>query len=156
MKIELRKLAIYPRLSKETIAFNAVVYVDGEKIGHAENDGHGGETTLFWEVSPDRRAEIEATLKQLVPSEFSAYTRGTEWAIDEAVEQARSAKEAVKNDTRFKKRCAKYGTAAARFDVPGPLGKETIWIEFDKRGEAIAKDQMVSKHPTLQNWTVIA
>lgn len=156
MKVELRKLAIYPRLSKETIAFNAVVYIDGEKIGHAENDGHGGATLVFWSASSERRAEIEAALKCLVPSEFAAYTDGTEWAIDAAVDKARSEKERVKNDVSFKRRCAKYGTAAARFEVSGPFGTETIWIEFGKHDEGAAKAQMAAKHPTIQNWVVIA
>lgn len=155
MKVELKKLAIYPRLSKDTIAFNAVVYVDGEKIGHAENDGHGGETTIFWAASLPRRAEIEATLKKLVPPEFTS-ARGTEWAIDHLVEQARSEKETSKNDARFRRLCAKHGTGAARFDVPGPWGTETIWVEYVKGAEDATRTQLASKHPALQNWTVIA
>lgn len=155
MQIELKKLAIYPRLSKETTAFNAVVYVDGANVGVAENSGHGGETMIHWAVPAARRAEIETTLKKLVPTEF-ANTSGTTWAIDEAVEQQRAEKETAKTDARFRRSCAKHGTGAARFHVPGQYGGQTIWVEFVKDGESAAKAQVLAKHPSLQNWTVIA
>lgn len=44
MKVELKKLRHYPRLSKETMAFNADVYIDDEKAGTAENTGKGAPT----------------------------------------------------------------------------------------------------------------
>jgi hypothetical protein len=155
MKVELKMLAIYPRLSKDSTAFNAVVYVDGEKVGHAENDGHGGETTIYWVASLPRRAEIEATLKKLVPPEFTS-ARGTEWAIDHLVEAKRAEKETAKHDARLRRRCAKHGTGAARFDVPGPWSTATIWVEYGRGAEIATRTQMTSKHPALQNWTVIA
>jgi hypothetical protein len=34
--------------------------------------------------------------------------------------------------------------------------KETIWIEFDKVDEDATKAKMAAKHPTIQNWVVIA
>jgi hypothetical protein len=42
MKIELRKVSHYPRLSEETEAFNADLYIDGVKRATVENDGKGG------------------------------------------------------------------------------------------------------------------
>ena len=41
MKIELRRFTTNARLSQETTAFAADVWVDGKKVGYAENDGHG-------------------------------------------------------------------------------------------------------------------
>lgn len=155
MQLDLKKLAIYPRLSKDSTAFNAVVYVDGAKVGHAENDGHGGETLIYWAVPPARRAEIEAAFKALVPAEFTS-APGTAWAIDHLVEEKRAEKEVAKTDASFKRHCAKHGTSAARFDTPAEYGKQTTWIEFDKGTEADAQAQMLAKHPDLQSWTVIA
>lgn len=45
MKIELKNISIYPRMSHETTAFNASVYVNGKRLGEASNDGQGGENT---------------------------------------------------------------------------------------------------------------
>ncbi len=44
MVIELRKVQEYPRLSEETTAFSADLYIDGVKRGIAENEGKGGNT----------------------------------------------------------------------------------------------------------------
>ena len=41
MKVELKKLAIYPRLSEETTAFNADLWVDGVKVGSPRTTATG-------------------------------------------------------------------------------------------------------------------
>lgn len=155
MKVELKKLAIYPRMSEETTAFAADLWIEGAKVGFAKNDGHGGMTFVDWIVPPACRAEIETTLKARVPAEYE-FAGGVEWAVDEIVEAKRAEKETAKNDASFKRRCAKLGTGSARFDAPGEFGKETIWVEYGRGGEDAAKAQMQKKHPTLENWTVIA
>jgi hypothetical protein len=51
MKIELRKVSHYPRLSEETAAFNADLYIDGVKRGTVENEGKGGCNNVHpWQV----------------------------------------------------------------------------------------------------------
>ncbi len=65
MKIELRRFVHYPRMSEETVAFNADVYVDGVKRGTASNEGHGGPNNIQ-PLALDR--EIEAYAKTLPPS----------------------------------------------------------------------------------------
>lgn len=70
MKIELRRITHNARLSQETEAFAADIYVDGVKRGSVMNDGQGG---------PDRihphtlGTEIDTYAKTLpsVPSKFS-------------------------------------------------------------------------------------
>ena len=42
MKVTLKNVYFSERLSEETNAFTADVYVDGKKVGYAKNDGHGG------------------------------------------------------------------------------------------------------------------
>lgn len=67
MKIELRKVAHYPRLSQETDAFNADLYIDGVKRATVENDGHGGPNMVHpWQVMK----EIEAYAATLPPEEM--------------------------------------------------------------------------------------
>lgn len=67
MKIELRKVAHYPRLSQETAAFNADLYIDGVKRATVENDGHGGPNMVHpWQVGK----EIDDYAKTLPPKEM--------------------------------------------------------------------------------------
>jgi hypothetical protein len=67
MKIELRKVAHYPRLSQETAAFNADLYIDGVKRATVENDGHGGPNMVHpWQVM----TELDAYAKTLPPEEM--------------------------------------------------------------------------------------
>jgi len=64
MKIELRKVSHYPRLSRETEAFNADVYVNDVKRGTVENEGHGGPNNIDpWELG----LEVETYAKTLPP-----------------------------------------------------------------------------------------
>ena len=64
MKIELKKVSYSERLSEETSAFVADVYIDGKKRGEARNDGHGGPTTIH---PVDLEREIDAYAKTLPP-----------------------------------------------------------------------------------------
>jgi len=62
MNIELRNVTYNARLSEETPAFAATVYVDGKKRGEAKNDGHGGMTMIYPQALQD---EIDAYAKTL-------------------------------------------------------------------------------------------
>jgi hypothetical protein len=62
MKIELKNVTYNARLSEETAAFAATVYVDGKKRGEAKNDGHGGMTFIYPQALHD---EIDAYAKTL-------------------------------------------------------------------------------------------
>ena len=44
MKLELRNIKVYERMSEETTAFTADIFVDGKKVGHTKNEGIGGPT----------------------------------------------------------------------------------------------------------------
>lgn len=65
MKIELRRFSHSERLSHETVAFAADVYVDGVKRGTAENEGQGGPNNIHPHAL---RAEIDAYAKTLPPA----------------------------------------------------------------------------------------
>lgn len=60
-RIELRKLTIYERMSEETTAFVAEIYIDGVQAGHAKNDGHGGSTDYY--AYPEHRELINEAEK---------------------------------------------------------------------------------------------
>jgi len=42
LAIKLKRFQHYPRMSEETLAFNADISYEGTTVGTAENDGHGG------------------------------------------------------------------------------------------------------------------
>ncbi len=65
MKIELRRFSHSPRLSHETVAFAADVWVDGVKRGTAENEGQGGPNNIH---PRELAAEIDAYAKTLPPA----------------------------------------------------------------------------------------
>lgn len=47
LAITLKRFQHYPRMSEETIAFNADLSYEGANIGTAKNDGHGGCTFIY-------------------------------------------------------------------------------------------------------------
>jgi hypothetical protein len=155
MKVELKKLTLYPRMSQETTCFAADVWVDGKKVGHAKNDGCGGATLVFF-ADPRQGAVLEEALKKQVPAKYAQFGSGAEWAVDQIVDAERIKKDTAKNDATFKRTCTKRGTAAARFDIIGAFGKETLWVEYGKGNEAAAKAKMQTEHATLENWVVVA
>lgn len=119
MKIELKRFTTNARLSQETTAFAADVWVNGKKVGTAENDGHGGSHTVHLDRSV--RNQVEAYGKPLVPAEFANFTSGTEWVVQlllEAELQKRAdkslAKRLAKYDAQEKAHCKQHGLCSAR------------------------------------------
>ena len=60
MKIELKNIKFYERMSEETNAFTADLYVNGKKVGYAKNEGHGGCTDYYPNSIEDRAVINEA------------------------------------------------------------------------------------------------
>ncbi len=46
MKVELKGVTIYKKLSEETTAFTGSLFIDGKKAADAKNDGQGGSNFL--------------------------------------------------------------------------------------------------------------
>lgn len=131
MKIELRRFTTNARLSQETTAFAADIWVDDKKVGDASNDGRGGNTRVHLDRSV--RDQVEANGKTLVPAEYTNFTSGAEWLVDQLVE----AELQRKSDAAFAKRLAKIdekervagaarGLRVARFRH----GDEWRWFGF--------------------------
>lgn len=79
MKIELKRISYSSRLSQETNAFAADVWINGKMAGTAENDGHGGDTNVnLYHLTPTEKAEVEEWVKLQPPIVFppNEYSKG--------------------------------------------------------------------------------
>lgn len=89
MKLELKKVKINLTFSEETIMFRADVYIDGEHIGEAENEGRGGctwVTHLGTERSKQMLDKAFEHFKTLPPQKFTA--GGREYEVDSRLDGA--------------------------------------------------------------------
>jgi hypothetical protein len=66
-RVTLGGLVHSARLSQETNAFRASVYLDGRKVAVASNDGHGGQTLIVW-LDTGSRLDVEAGVKAALES----------------------------------------------------------------------------------------
>jgi hypothetical protein len=78
MKIELKNIEVYDRMSEETIAFVADIYINDFKAGFAKNDGRGGPTFCqgYNAEGYDLIRKAEAYCKTLPPQVFPAIEQG--------------------------------------------------------------------------------
>jgi hypothetical protein len=157
-KVQLKRLQVHARLSEETTAFAADVWIDGKRAGYAKNDGHGGETFVHV-TNPVLATALREYGDARVPNEYKAFTPGDAWIVDGLVEEALAAKEiarvakkTARVDAEFQVDCEARGTHAARFKTDG--GRTTRWIEY--RDENTAKSQVEKKYGVFSDWTVIA
>jgi hypothetical protein len=66
VKIELKNVSYNARLSEETAAFAADLWIDGKKAGEVRNDGHGGCNAYHpWALA----GQIDAYAKTLPPQQ---------------------------------------------------------------------------------------
>jgi len=84
MKIELKNIKYSDWGSEETHCFKADLYLNGKKIGHAENDGKGGNTNYYgiehhW--SKDIKL-MEEYCKTLPPIVYDSSLIGKKMSID--------------------------------------------------------------------------
>ena len=106
MRLELRRFKHYPRLSEETVAFNADLYIDGKKSGSVKNDGHGG-ANFFSDFAAERKVEAWAKKQPPVPSLGGPLKLDADFAISLLVE-------AMQLDEEVKKLVRKMIKVAAR------------------------------------------
>jgi len=157
VNIELKRFTTNARLSQETTAFAADVWIDGKKAGHAENDGRGGATVV--RLDPSVRDQVEAHGKALVPAEYKSFTGGAEWIVDQLVEaelQKKSdklfARKLAKVDATEKEACKKLGLQAARLRY----GDTWLWFSFKPGADLKAlADSIAAKHQTIVDEVVV-
>lgn len=73
MEITLHNITHNLRLSQETNAFTADVWINGKKAGTAENAGHGGETCVYLHPK-ELQQEAEAYARSLPPLDLGEGT----------------------------------------------------------------------------------
>ncbi len=157
MKVELKRFTTNARLSQETTAFAADVWVDGKKAGHAENDGHGGMTMVHLDKSI--RDAVEAYGKTQVPAEYASFTGGAEWIVDQLVEaelQKKADKSLAKKianaDAKQKAAYAKKGLLTARMRH----GDTWTWFPFKPGSDPkTVADAIAAKDKALVDELVV-
>jgi len=162
MQVELKRIQVSTRLSEETIAFAADVWIDGKKAGTAKNDGHGGATSVHIH-DPATAKRLNEFSAPLVPEKYKRFTSGDEWIVDQLLqahltqkEDKRIAKATAKHDARYKEMCAIHKTCAARFKA---ANGDVCWMEFGTDGvgsEKAARALAEKKFGPFTDWTVIA
>lgn len=107
-KIELKKVEFSERMSEETNAFVADLYINGKKIGYCKNDGQGGCTDYRGYTREDDKiiADVEAYCKTLPKAksiDFNfEYQPTFESMIDDCFEQWLKKREEKKMQKLFK------------------------------------------------------
>lgn len=110
-KIELKSLKIYDRMSEETIAFTADVYVNGKKVAYAKNEGCGGPTHYNPYSQADRALLVEAeSYCNALPStkhEFGGKTVELPQSLESVIDAWVYRVDEEKHKAKFKKKLAK-------------------------------------------------
>ena len=107
MKVELKNIKVSERMSEETICFTANIYIDGKKVGSAENNGCGGATT-HWIADKDLNQRFENYVRSLpakevkVGNETVIVENMTEFFLHDLVEQFLIEKDQKKIDKKTK------------------------------------------------------
>lgn len=107
MKIELKNIQFYERMSEETNAFTADIFVNGKNVGYAKNDGHGG-CTWYGTNSVENRPIIDEAEKYclgLPPIKYGSFEieMNLENKIDQLFEDWLRAKEEAKLQKKLAK-----------------------------------------------------
>ena len=108
MKIELKQVKYYERLSEETNCFTAFVYVDGIKCASAENRGYGGNTDIWpldikYKELVKQAEEFCKTLPPYVFSDGDTMPYRLDTLVDELVEKYLDEKHKEKHAKKMKK-----------------------------------------------------
>lgn len=125
MKFELKSIQTNLSFSEETICFRAILYVDGVKAAHCENDGHGGSTFINY-LDKTIEAKVSAyvaTLPPVVtdipdhtdPTKKFTYPQSDEHIVDDLVQQhlkKKSDDKVEKSLKKFAQKCAVKGHGA--------------------------------------------
>jgi hypothetical protein len=133
--ITLKNLKHFAAGSQETYCFTATVYLDGKKVGTAENDGHGGETIVRLDL-----AHRDTSIKTSV--------------VDDLVHAAIIAKEDAKIEKKYAKKGADIKAKGGQFytlDLGGGRIVEA-WASIANLDAHIAKVKAQYGNGTIRYW----
>lgn len=125
MKIELKNIKHYPKLSDETNAFTAEIYVDGIKTAQAENGGYGAETIIHeYQGKSKLLSDVRMYCKTLPKEHSIAYDvdfeQTLDYIIDKLVCEDLLKKDKLKIKKSFEKDMKKgicYGTTIEKYKI---------------------------------------
>lgn len=107
MKIELKRISFYERMSEETNCFAADLYINGKKVGYVKNDGQGGCTNYYGCTKEDNQIirEAEAYCKTLPKVKYleHEWEQSLEHLIDTLFEEHIVAKLKAKEEKKMQK-----------------------------------------------------
>lgn len=107
MKIEVKNIKVNMMFSEETICFKADLYLDGKKVGHCENDGHGGDTNYYGtkQFFSDDIKKMEEYCKTLPKIKYgdNEWENSLSWFIDETIEKYVNEREKKKFQKKMEK-----------------------------------------------------
>lgn len=106
MQIELKNIKFSEALSEETNAFVADVYVNGNKVAYAKNDGHGGSTFYHaYEGKRELLGQAEKFCEALPPLKYGGMElpMSLEMKIDNLLEDWLKSKDQAKFDKKLQK-----------------------------------------------------
>lgn len=69
MNIQLKKVKINRTFSRETIQFFAELHINGKHIGYAENDGQGGSTNYYRDLSVSNESLVSMQMQTIKDAE---------------------------------------------------------------------------------------
>jgi len=141
--VTLKRFQHYPRMSEETIAFNADIVYEGVTVGTAENDGHGGCTFVHLN---DKGKNILNIVKANALAEFD--DDSLQSIVDDLVGKAIHDKWVANQ----RKKVAKELATKVLFNRKGD--KEGSFRTYDLKGkspaEVIAFAQQVAGKPDVE------
>tara|TARA_R110002051_G_scaffold209037_3_gene274954 strand:+ start:546 stop:1010 length:465 start_codon:yes stop_codon:yes gene_type:complete len=147
MKMNLKNLKTAEHLSHETLAFSAVLYVDGKKTAFVENEGWGGSNS-YHHIDPearDRLKEAEEYAKEKTGHEFDG--------LDDLVGEMISAEDDWKTHRRREKIRVRFVDDGKLYEwnpkgKVGPMMLVKIkevpwWKEANKMLNGLGKDEFL-------------
>lgn len=168
MNIQIKNIYTNERFSEETNCFRCDIYLDGKKVGYADNEGNGGCTNYGAYKLEDRIliVAMEEYCKTLPPTSYvfrgeTNYIDTTlENFIDDAIEKHLEAKFKKKVQAKLEKDCAKgicYGDNNGYRILEFKLGKNKIALKdvlMTPRGIEYVKkscEDLIAKGNTIMN-----
>jgi len=107
MKIELKRISFSERMSEETYAFTADLYINGKKVGECKNTGQGGCTDYYGikHYHSDDIQKAEAYCKTLPKVKYgdSEWEESLEGVINQLLEDWLKAKDQKKLERKMLK-----------------------------------------------------
>lgn len=137
MKCELKKLQVYARMSEETTAFNAELWIDGVKAAECKNSGRGGNNDIYF---------IDRALEKRFNEYCASLPNEPEYDLKMDADLFISM---LVEETEAKKKLARHTKTKVLFRLPGDKKGEYRTVKFQpgKRDEALA--WVKNKYPNI-------